>query len=653
MRNIITMIGLRISTVSLAWLLVVATGLAQDYAGNGDLDEAFDQKIKAQSTRDLENVVKLCKSAIEKGLDEDGVAQAKKLAASASMEHAEQLARRIFGQSPPDPRWQKFRSEAISRLEQATEFQPDMVAGWLMIARLNVELPNGNHEAARAAIDKAIENAGEDRNQLSSALLFRARISEDKESQLADINQAIKINPENLDAIRFRSVFHFSNNEPQKGLEDMNVWLSAETVTPDQFIESIVLLRALGEKFDEELQTEALEMIERGIQLAPDDIRFYDQKVQIHILRNELEQAVASINRLIELDQEKNGKSGNYYNFLLLRAQLQSSQDNWDEAIADCDEILEANPDTTVMRIRASALAGKGDFAEAIKELQKIQRRTGAGDISLKRRIGLLHTAIDEPSKAIKIYDEVLEFLDQREKELDNPSEEVQRGINLERQETWRFRGDAWLSVGEHQKAVEDYERVLESHNTLQELVKESGGELPDDEHTLNNFAWLLATSTIDELRDGQRAVELATRAAEVTEYKEAYILSTLASGYAETGDFETAIKWMTKAIEINEEEIAKKETEQNLKRRDSLQKEHESYLRNEPWREMENVEKEKAEREKAEQEKAESEKAESEKAENEKAENEKAENEKAENEKAEEPQQEEDSDESKGGESK
>ena len=59
-------------------------------------------------------------------------------------------------------------------------------------------------------------------------------------------------------------------------------------------------------------------------------------------------------------------------------------------------------------------------------------------------------------------------------------------------------------------------------------------------------------------------------------EYKEAYILSTLAAAYAETGDFETAIKWSTKAVEIGE-----------AKDKDELQKELDSYKNKKPWREL------------------------------------------------------------------
>jgi len=80
-----------------------------------------------------------------------------------------------------------------------------------------------------------------------------------------------------------------------------------------------------------------------------------------------------------------------------------------------------------------------------------------------------------------------------------------------------------------------------------------------------NDLAWLLATCPEESLRDGRRAVELATRSCELTEWKGAGTLGTLAAAYAETGDFDKAVEWQEKAIKLYTSEGDKKEWSERL----------------------------------------------------------------------------------------
>ena len=85
----------------------------------------------------------------------------------------------------------------------------------------------------------------------------------------------------------------------------------------------------------------------------------------------------------------------------------------------------------------------------------------------------------------------------------------------------------------------------------------------PDFPEGLNNLAWLLATSADSKLRNGTQAVLLAERACDLTDYKKAIMIGTLAAAYAEAGRFSDAIRTaqaaLVRAVSSREKNIADK----------------------------------------------------------------------------------------------
>jgi tetratricopeptide (TPR) repeat protein len=137
---------------------------------------------------------------------------------------------------------------------------------------------------------------------------------------------------------------------------------------------------------------------------------------------------------------------------------------------------------------------------------------------------------------------------------------------------TYNNRGIAWTKKGEYDKAIADfnqairldpghvrawdnrgiawqgkkvYERAIQNYNQAIQLG-------PSFASAYNNAAWLLATCPEQRFRDGRRAVELASKACDLTVWSNPHNCGTLAAAYAELGDFDAAIKFQTQAIELN-----------------------------------------------------------------------------------------------------
>lgn len=104
------------------------------------------------------------------------------------------------------------------------------------------------------------------------------------------------------------------------------------------------------------------------------------------------------------------------------------------------------------------------------------------------------------------------------------------------------------LDKGDYLAASADYQKALNLG--------------PNEARFYNQYAWMLAACPQPEYRDGARAVQLARRGCQLTNWRDANILDTLASAYAECGRFGEAVTWATKALERANAEIKEAEAE-------------------------------------------------------------------------------------------
>jgi tetratricopeptide (TPR) repeat protein len=99
------------------------------------------------------------------------------------------------------------------------------------------------------------------------------------------------------------------------------------------------------------------------------------------------------------------------------------------------------------------------------------------------------------------------------------------------------YLGAALLDRGQTGDAIFHFEEALRLRPTFLTVA--------------NNLAWLLATGPDAKFRDPRTAVEIAERAARLTEGQDPSVLDTLSAAYAATGRFGDAVRALSRAIEI------------------------------------------------------------------------------------------------------
>lgn len=381
---------------------------------------------------------------------------------------------------------------------------------------------------ALAALDAALADDPDN----AAAHFWRGRLRAGKgefDKAMPDLNAAIRLKP-TAEGYAHRGYVYQKQRQFDDALADFN---QALRLDPQSYLALFLRGLVLGDAGNTKA---SLSDLDAALALQPDSREVLQARGQVHVLRKELDDALADFERCIQLNpKDPAGHTG--------RGGVNYLKGDFKEAVEDYTQAVDLLPkDPQPLAQRGYAYAGLGDMEKAMADFNAALA-INPKDLPAQLGRGEIYRSKKQWADALKDYQSILAVAPGDFRALLGAASSL-------------------YGAGELEKALGIYTDIMQ--------------RFPSEPQPFNDCAWLLATGVKESVRNGKRAVELASQACELTSYQNAGYLDTLAAAFAEKGEFDTAIKWQEEAVKAAEKETP--ETQTDIKSRIELYKQKKPY---------------------------------------------------------------------------
>ncbi|HWB59495.1 MAG TPA: tetratricopeptide repeat protein [Chthoniobacteraceae bacterium] len=307
----------------------------------------------------------------------------------------------------------------------------------------------------------------------------------------ACVGELIKLNPKDPALWLRRAEIDPSVGDPARELAD-----DTQVIALDPKNAKAHLARASLYLDDPQDRQKALDDYTAAIAITPDD-SIYLQRADLYAVMKQDDKAIADYNQALTLGAGEEAYAG--------LANLYAARGDWDKVLDIYGKVIAADPGSDTYHARAEIYYRKQDWDNVIADMNK------AAEFDVK----------DAKAQA------------DGDKE-NGVAGEPMKGDGVA-PNTLVMRGDAEARKGQFDKALADF--------------RHASANDPDAWPAADAEAWTLATCPDAKIRDGAKAVKLASDTCLSTGWEETSPIDTLAAAEAETGKWKEAVDHETQAI--------------------------------------------------------------------------------------------------------